>query len=189
MKSLLIVASIIIGLGCAALPAHAVLLDGKTVSVEYLLPEIYTPWVNHGNVVVGSGVEFADLLGGVVSLDIAGTQLINNYNFTGTFNPANFHGYHIYDVNSGINDITSVTINYLTNMAGFDSSIITFDANNIWINWQSLLFNADSLVVLDVNNAAPVPEPSTFIIFGAGLAGLAVWKKKRKIPGTKCNFL
>jgi hypothetical protein len=29
------------------------------------------------------------------------------------------------------------------------------------------------------NDSAPIPEPSTFILLGAGLAGLAVWRKKR----------
>ena len=28
-------------------------------------------------------------------------------------------------------------------------------------------------------NASPVPEPSTFLLLGAGLAWLAVWRKKR----------
>jgi len=28
-------------------------------------------------------------------------------------------------------------------------------------------------------SSAPVPEPSTFLLFGAGLAGLAVWRKRR----------
>jgi len=30
-------------------------------------------------------------------------------------------------------------------------------------------------------SAAPIPEPSTFFLFGAGLAGLACWRKKPKL--------
>uniref|UniRef100_C6DYB4 Ice-binding protein C-terminal domain-containing protein n=1 Tax=Geobacter sp. (strain M21) TaxID=443144 RepID=C6DYB4_GEOSM len=180
MKSLFVVASLICGLGFFAPSAHATLLDGKTVSGEYLFSTMNSVYQNFGNVTVGSGVEFFNLGNIPVTLDISDTQLINRFGLATSWNAAPFNGYHISDVNNTIADFTSVSIDPSTNMAGLDLSRVTFDANNIWVNWNGLSFNNNTLVVLDVDGAAPVPEPSTIFLLGAGLAGLGIVRRRAK---------
>jgi hypothetical protein len=60
-------------------------------------------------------------------------------------------------------------------------SLHTFNDNGGWRIGISTYLNdsVDWEKVILVNNAAPVPEPSTFILLGAGLAGLVAWRRKR----------
>ncbi len=67
--------------------------------------------------------------------------------------------------------ISSVTIDPLTNMAGFDPSKITNNGNQIAVEWTNLSFNQNTLVVLDLNKT-PVPEPGTMMLLSCGLVGL-----------------
>jgi hypothetical protein len=74
-----------------------------------------------------------------------------------------------------------VTINAATNLAGFDASRVSFDANNIYVNWQGLVFNTNTVVSLDVNGSvAPVPEPATLVLVGAGGLGLLAKARRRR---------
>lgn len=40
-------------------------------------------------------------------------------------------------------------------------------------------FQIDSLSIIDTTQV-PVPEPSTFLLFGAGLGGFAIWRRKKR---------
>jgi len=86
------------------------------------------------------------------------------------------NGFRITDVNGTIDDFVGVSINPATNMAGLDASRISFDADNIWVNWQSLSFDPNTIVSLDIT---AVPEPATAMILGLGLAGLTARRRRR----------
>lgn len=184
MKKLLIIASLIIGCSGLALPVHAVLLNGKTVTLGYLYPDINTVYSGlSGNITVGPWLEF-DASGTTfpVSTDISDNQITNDYLAQGVWDNTSFNGYHIFDVYSDIDAFLSVTINPLTSMAGLDSSRITFDDNYIWVNWAGLAFDSNTLVVLDINaNESTIPEPSTLLLLGAGLAGVAALRMMRRV--------
>jgi len=92
--------------------------------------------------------------------------------------PTIYNGIAIRLVSGSIPDIISVAIDPVTNMAGFDLSRISFTAREIQVDWQELPWDTSTIVKLDVDTAAGVPEPGAFWLIGAGLAALAVWRKR-----------
>jgi hypothetical protein len=104
-----------------------------------------------GIAVVSTGIELDTLFGeegGTV--DLTNDQIKIDFSSDGNFTPANFNGFRIGDYSGGLADIVEVSIDPATNMVGLDASRITFDAEHIWLNWQSLEHTSDTLVVLDV---------------------------------------
>jgi hypothetical protein len=164
-----------------ALPAQASpLMLGQTVEYQYFFPNLSSPYGNasNGNYVVGAGVEVANVADGRATLDISDTNLYIDYLNSSGWNPASFNGFRITDIFGTIPSFTGVTINAATNMVGFDASRITFDADHIWVNWQGLNFNADTVVSLDVNGGSVPDAGSTLLLLGMGLAGLRAWKQR-----------
>ncbi len=159
--------------------AQAALLESKTVNLQYFLPDMATPFADpgNGNYAVGAGVEVPDFANSRTSVDFSDTNILLDFDLGGAFFAVDFNGFRIFDVNGDIADIVGVSINALTNMVGLDDSRITFDANTIWVNWQGLIHNADTIVSLDLIGREPypnpIPEPAALGLLGMGILGLA----------------
>jgi hypothetical protein len=50
--------------------------------------------------------------------------------------------------------------------------ILTFDAHDIFVNWQGLSTRSGDYVDLTENSPSPTPEPGTMLMFGTGVLGL-----------------
>ncbi len=73
---------------------------------------------------------------------------------------------------SGADAINTVTLDPATNLVGFGAGNLSFNSNQIAVNWVNLAFNPNSQVVLNVNTTGEVPVPATFALIGLGALGL-----------------
>ena len=157
---------------------------GNQVGAQTLMPTIGTVSQDLGTAIVGAGIEFPL---SVISSDLTDNQIhifVSANTPTATFGAASFFGFRFYDAGGTVPDITGLSINGSTNLAGLDASRLTFDTNNIFINLQGLTFQGPTStqpltnLLLDVQFAA-VPEPSTMTLLGCGLA-LGMIKMRRR---------
>jgi PEP-CTERM motif len=148
--------------------AHASLLDGKTVRVTHDFPAMGTFIGGPFLLVVGPGLEFPSIIG-IYSLDISDTSLLLTFLLSPsqTFTGGGFNGLHVFDVNNTIPSFLSVTINGASTLALSPTSRVSFDADNIYVNLESVNVGTQTLL-LDIT-AASVPEPSALLLLGAGL--------------------
>jgi hypothetical protein len=188
--------SIILGLAAGiallgqALPVEAGLL-GSTVDVSVLFPDQATLFLDAGNKVVGDQIEYPvgsfSSYNANLSVDITDTQIIVSLNGTDTlFSSATFNGLAITDLSgsfaSALGDGSS----------GFNPNNITIVGNTLFLNFQGIpTSQAGDISTIDIETAATtepepgttpttdVPEPVTVALFGAGLVGLGLMRRRR----------
>ncbi len=175
-------------LGLAALAptmAHAQSLNGQPVQVTERQPNTGSVVLDAGTqTVTSAGVSFTTAVGFTT---VTPSQIVFTFNpnFNG-FGPASFNGFRIAETGSSPVAITSVTLDPSSNISGFDASRISFDATDVYANFQGLtnVFIVGSKVTLDLNPApTAVPEPSpalTFAVAALGLGGLMIAARKKR---------
>ena len=77
--------------------------------------------------------------------------------------------------------ILGVTLDGSSDLAGFTAANVTFNANNVAIDWAGLTATDGERVVLDVtSNATTVPEPAAWINMLLAVAAACLWRRFRR---------
>lgn len=185
-------------------------LDGHTLTIEYGADlGLGSGWqaVKSQTFVVGSGVEVQswalDSKKTILwNVDAFGSSLVFTYVGSGDFmnyGSPDVLGFRVIDSTASLPSFTGVSVTntaYVANthgnlIEGFDpATALAFDANNIVVNINSSMFHhvampgmGDPLrdaIALNVQFAAAVPEPSTYVLTACGLLALAGVVRRKK---------
>ena len=122
-------------------------LDGKALRVQVRFPDLSTT-ESSVDVTVGPGVEITSIGGSQLSIDFSDTQIRFEGGKFFVAALADFNGVQISDISGTIPDFGSVTVNFTS---GLDPSpVVTFGANNIFVNFSGVTIQPDAVHVLDV---------------------------------------
>jgi hypothetical protein len=158
--------------------AQAALMEGHTVTLEHLYPVAgYVDETIAANVTVSSGIEgrtFDD----AYQVDVCDELIIITQLRSLNWTPSTFNGLHIQDTAGTIAPFSTVfTVFAQSDFQWWNwdnaQTRLTWDDDNIWINWEGMTILGDQRLVLELN--APVtsaPEPSTWALMALGLTAL-----------------
>ncbi|MCZ8379200.1 tandem-95 repeat protein, partial [Mycobacterium sp. CPCC 205372] len=126
--------------------------EGKTVNYSYLYPTVSDVWDNTSqDVTVGSGVEITSLYSGSIasSVDLSNDRVLVTFHDNASWNDfGTFNGIRVSDEAGTVNSIVNVTLLQNGGNAALDATRITFDADNVYLDWEGLAFQAGTQVEL-----------------------------------------
>jgi hypothetical protein len=167
----------------ATAPAQAFLI-GKQMDAVYYFPDTNTQYASASftppTFTIGSGQETIGNVEGVTDLlvDFTKDMLTITLNTTltnPTWTSASFNGI-IFTSPSSLG-LASASVAPETTMGGFGNSRVSFNANQILINWNGLSYENGTKVKV---NFTPVPEPLTILGTATALGFGAFFKRKLK---------
>ena len=165
--------------------AHAD-ITGDTIEIQYFYPNnvtLYPSVFPSSNPVTGA-VTAAGL-----TMDLFYNQDVTVYptsvnmvgiNTSGSFFvTAAFNGVSITDLTNP-SAFTAFSVDPASNVIGFNSSDVSLIGGVLYINYEGLNTPYGSLAQVDLTAPAGVPEPTTLLLLGLGLVGLAGVRRKFK---------
>lgn len=185
-KVLATVALTLFGFGIVA-PAQAGLL-GKQLDAVYYTPATNTPYnsasftpptftIGAGQETTGNVENVTDLL--VDFTDDMLTIILETSLTNPTWNSASFNG--IIFTSPDSLGLASALVAPETTMSGFDNSRVSFNANQILINWNGLSYEDGTLVKVNFTSAG-VPEPLDTLGVATAI-GLGIFFKRKLNQG------
>ena len=160
-----------------AAPANAALLLGKTIQLSYLFPDQGSIFEGPNNNTVGTTGDTV-FFGLVHATPGDRTLTVTLPGFSGGFSGGSFNGVRLHDAFNTVAAFTSVTVSSLSNVAGFDASRVSFDADNIYLNFSGLNIRSDFFAQVDIGGGVPEPAAWALMIAGFGLVGAAARRRQ-----------
>lgn len=159
-------------------------LNGAMFHLQYEFPSMGSSIHDGGYKVIGPGAEWSVIHGNfTVDMDDTGFSLFwigcgPGCSYTAT----SFNGIRLQDSFNMVGDFTAVT--FTGGTQNVTQSMVTFDQNNIWLNFSGMAINENATARFEIFDAAPgvVPEPATVTLMASGLlviAGVAARRRRR----------
>jgi hypothetical protein len=169
--------AVLIALACAvALPAHANLLTGDTIRTWELYPNLSTIYAGPIDVVDPGSILAFPGFAPIADISFSDANITITMTRDATAYTSAFNGFRFFDVTEA--PIGSITLGGATNVPGIDASRVTFDAQDIYVNFSGITYSTGQEVSLDLR---AVPEPKSFLVLLV-MAALLTHTVRRRRP-------
>jgi hypothetical protein len=167
-----------LGIGGAA---QATSLIGDTINYEYIFPDASNVYQTNTTTVAAGASDIINAIG-IFSINPEATSfLASNFSFNSSWTTAEFNGFRLSDLNFD-DGSTIVGFSFETNMEGLDASRISFTKDSVSVNWNSLAFNRDTYLRVNLDtDRTSVPEPASVLgLLAVGALGAGSARKRQQ---------
>ncbi len=179
--TLALTGTLIFALGSSA---QAQSLQGQDVRVDYLFDNQSTVYQTLGTqTVTASGVTYNSFGQTDYLVTPAQIKITDVFGSDILFTPATFNGISATESGSTPSMITGVSIDAATNLTGFDTSRISFNSTQVFINLQSLTTTPETTVLLNLQfgRTPTTPEPGSMaLLVGMGISGAGFLVRRKQ---------
>jgi hypothetical protein len=165
-----------------AFPARANLLTGDTIRTWELYPDLSTIYAGPVDVVDPGSVLSFPGFAPIADITFSDANITITMDRDATAYTSAFNGFHFFDVSEA--PFGSVTLDAATDVPGIDASRVSFDAQDIYVNFSGITYSAGEEVSLDLR-AVPEPKSLLVLLMMAALLTSAVRRGARSTNATK----